>query len=189
MKNIISKFTFLFYSSTITAMMHETLRDLIPHPKNIDLTTEACRRVYWPKVVLIGSLNRAYPEMVRLYRDFEEHKVNALVPWAFFEDHTNLRERGESHWADVAEKFNVETHLQRIRASNIAYVINPDGYIGTNSTIDIGAALEAGKPVYSMEIITDNGIAVMMSGVKTPGEIISIAQREGHQPPTKPYST
>ena len=108
--------------------------------------------------------------MVRLYREFGNYKVDALVPWAFLESQ-------REHQPDVVEKFNVEAHLLRIMASDMAYVVNPDGHVGPNSTIDIGAALEAGKDVYSMERIADRGIAVMMSGIKTPAQIVSMAQQ------------
>lgn len=157
-------------------MAHEAISpDIIPHPADIDLTAEAFRRVHWPKVVLIGSLKRAFPKMVDLYRRFGDEKVDALVPWAFFEDPENLGLR-EGRWTSIAEKLVVETHLLRIKSSDIAYVVNPEGYVGANSIIDIGAALEAGKKVYTMEDIADNGIAVMMSGTKTPEEVISMAQ-------------
>lgn len=157
-------------------MSQESLRDLIPHPPDIDLTAEAYRRVNWPKVVLIGSLRRAYPDMVNLYREFGEGRVNALVPWGFLLNPENPWQP-EDRLEDIREKFVVEAHLLRIRASDFAYVVNPDGYIGPNSTIDIGAALEAGKPVYTMAPISDSGISVMTSGIKTPEEIISIAQQ------------
>lgn len=159
------------------------LGDLIPHPRDIDLTAEALRRGHWPKVVLIGSLGKAYPEMVRLYRLLGESGVDAFVPWRFLESPDELRENDPS-WTEINDKFNAEAHLLRIRASDIAYIVNPNGYVGPNSIIDIGAALAAGKPVYSMERILDNGIAALVDGIKTPGELIPMIKTA--QQPVEP---
>lgn len=120
--------------------------------------------------------------MIRLYSEFERFRVDALVPWPFFSSLEDIRQHDE-HFAGVAEKFNEEAHLLRIRTSDVAYVVNPGGYIGLNSAIDIGAALEAGKPIYSMEQVTDHGIAVMLMGVKNPQDIVSMVGEGNHSKP------
>ncbi len=149
-------------------MSQRTERDSFPHPRElgIDLTAEARKRVLWPKVGLVGSLRTAYTEMISLYRDFGKHKVDALVPWQLFD-----------YPDDLAERFSIETHLLRVLASDMIYIVNPGGYIGANTTLDIGAAVGKGKPTYSMEKLSDRGIAMTIDGIKTPAEIISLASQ------------
>lgn len=40
-------------------------------------------------------------------------------------------------------------HLQRIREADIVYVYNPEGYIGVNTTLEIGAAHALNKPIFA----------------------------------------
>ncbi len=44
-----------------------------------------------------------------------------------------------------------QDHFQAIDDSDALYVIDPDGYIGTLVTVEIGYALGKGKPVYYSE--------------------------------------
>ena len=41
-------------------------------------------------------------------------------------------------------------HLQRIREADVVYVYNPGGYIGVNTTLEIGAAHMLNKPIFAM---------------------------------------
>jgi len=41
-----------------------------------------------------------------------------------------------------------EDHFEAIQSSDAIYVINPDGYIGTMVTAEIGYALGKNKPVF-----------------------------------------
>jgi hypothetical protein len=76
---------------------------------------------------------------------------------------------------EVIESFNQETHFLRILVSDFCYVVNPGGYVGLNSAIDIGFAAGAKKYVYAMERVADIGINELVE-VKTPEDIISIGK-------------
>lgn len=149
-------------------------------PREIDFTEEAHRRGLWPKITLIGSL-RFYNEMVRLYEQFGREQINALVPWQFLKKPENPRQFDDFYtqnkrYLEIAHKFSVEAHLARVASSDIAYVANPGGYVGVNSATDIGFALGKRISVYAMEEISDMGVHVLVDGVKTPEEIVSIAK-------------
>ncbi len=144
--------------------------------REVDLTANAHRRVFWPKVVLIGSL-RFYEEMQKLYEQFEKEGIDAKVPWQFLKKEDDPRQFDEfwtqnQHSLSVANKFSVGLHLARVASSDMAYVVDPSGYVGVNSSIDIGYALGKKVPVYAMEEISDIGVRIMTDGVKTPEEII-----------------
>lgn len=148
--------------------------------REVDLTANAHRRVFWPKVVLIGSL-RFYEEMQRLYEQFEKEEIDAKVPWPFLKMEEDPRQFDEfwtqnQHSLSVANKFSVEAHLARIASSDLAYVVNPGGYVGVNSATDIGYAIGRRTPVYAIEPISDMGVHVVIDGVKTPEEIIIIGK-------------
>jgi len=42
-------------------------------------------------------------------------------------------------------------HLEQIRKADIVFIFNKDGYMGNSSTIELGAAVALGKPVYALE--------------------------------------
>lgn len=45
----------------------------------------------------------------------------------------------------------VHAHLQRIREADICYVYNPEGYVGVNTTLEIGFAHGLNKIIYVYE--------------------------------------
>ncbi len=56
------------------------------------------------------------------------------------------------------------THFEAIDSSEALYVINPDGYIGTLVSVEIGYALGAGKPVYCSEKAGSLDLDALASG-------------------------
>lgn len=40
-------------------------------------------------------------------------------------------------------------HLYKIRMADVVYLFNKDGYSGVSTTMEIGAALALGKPIYA----------------------------------------
>ena len=145
---------------------------MIPH----DLTKQHLRRVFWPKVVLIGSL-RFYDDMLRLYEEFGKERINALVPWPLLMNQDDLEYDEQRIPHAIGDPFNTETHLLRIASADIAYVVNPNGYVGLNSGIDIGYAAGKQKTLYSMMPIADIGANELIDEVKTPQEIIVMGKK------------
>ncbi|MBI4177614.1 MAG: hypothetical protein HY516_04600 [Candidatus Aenigmarchaeota archaeon] len=144
-----------------------------------DLTENARKRVFWPKVALIGSL-RFYQEMRNLYEEFGKEGIDALVPWPHYRDpedatkYDPMWSGSEEHIA-IARKQELETQLLGSRASDLAYVVNPDGLIEDRDAVVIGFTLQAGKDAYCMKRIPVRGLANKIH-VKTPQEIIEIAR-------------
>lgn len=42
-------------------------------------------------------------------------------------------------------------HLEKIRKADMAFFYNKDGYLGNSSTLELGAAVALGKPIYALE--------------------------------------
>jgi len=58
-----------------------------------------------------------------------------------------------------------QDHFQAIDDSDALYVIDPDGYIGTLVTVEIGYALGKGKPVYFSETTNTLDLDSLPQGV------------------------
>jgi nucleoside 2-deoxyribosyltransferase len=70
------------------------------------------------------------------------------------------------------DKLDMETmknlcrdHFKAIDRSDALYVIDPDGYIGTLVTVEIGYALGSGKPVYLSETANTLDLNSLAAGV------------------------
>jgi len=70
------------------------------------------------------------------------------------------------------DKLDMETmkrfcqdHFQAIDVSDALYVIDPDGYIGTLVTVEIGYTLGKGKPVYFSETTNTLDLDSLAEGV------------------------
>lgn len=44
----------------------------------------------------------------------------------------------------------VRAHLERIRQADIVFIFNPTGYVGVNTTLELGFANALNKPIYAM---------------------------------------
>ena len=64
-----------------------------------------------------------------------------------------------------------EDHFRAIRESEALYVMNPDGYIGTLVTVEIGYARGAGKPVFFSEPAGSLDLDALTHGYIARGEL------------------
>lgn len=71
-------------------------------------------------------------------------------------------------------------HLRAIFSSDLLYVVNPGGYIGMSTALEIGAAISASVPVLALETPSDPMLAQFTTTVaptKVPG---FVRHRNGH---------
>ena len=50
-------------------------------------------------------------------------------------------------------------HLKALLSSDVLYVVNPEGYVGTSTALEIGAAISASIPVFTLESPSDTVLA------------------------------
>jgi len=62
--------------------------------------------------------------------------------------------------------------LERIKQSDMTYILNFEGYVGKSVALDIGYALGLGKPVYALEPISDPDISHLLTKILTPEMLI-----------------
>ena len=96
------------------------------------------------KTICLSSSLRFKNAIRETMRRFGEIGITALFP--------NLDSGLDKEKLDMKTmKRLCQDHFQAIDDSDALYVIDPDGYIGTLVTVEIGYALGKGKPVYFSE--------------------------------------
>lgn len=68
------------------------------------------------------------------------HEIDRLTGGADSPELTDLVWKGATH-----------AHLQRVAKADIVFVINPDGYVGNSTTLELGYAIGVGKVVVAMQ--------------------------------------
>ena len=66
------------------------------------------------------------------------HKIDALC------------ENGPAELLELAWKGATHAHLNRIVKADVVYIVNPDGYVGSSTTLELGYAVGLGKLVVAM---------------------------------------
>ena len=96
------------------------------------------------KTICLSSSLRFKDAIRETMRRFGEIGITALFP--------NLDSGLDKEKLDMETmKRLCQDHFQAIGDSDALYVIDPDGYIGTLVTVEIGYTLGKGKPVYFSE--------------------------------------
>jgi hypothetical protein len=71
----------------------------------------------------------------------------------------------------------VEAHLEKIRRTDVVYLVNPGGYVGDHTLGEIYEAHHDCKPIYALEPISRESVPAIASWVKeivSPYELISL---------------
>lgn len=122
------------------------------------------------KCVVSGSFRKFYDGITKTVEEFERCGVKVLSPkvsriingggeFAILESDTTKDIR-------LLEK----NHLAAIKEADFLYVYNPEGYIGTSATMEIGWALALNKPVFSLQKPSDLVLAEFIK-VKSPKDV------------------
>jgi NTP pyrophosphatase (non-canonical NTP hydrolase) len=112
-----------------------------------------------------GSFRRFLEQVKAAMRDCAENEVNVLSPRSgsvIGEENGFVFLEGDS-----GEPKDIEAHhLQSIRRSDFLFVVNPDGYIGPNATLEVGYALALSVPVFCLQVPSETVLAEFVhSGV------------------------
>ena len=123
-------------------------------------------------VVLCGS-RRFKPEMREFGKKLKE--LGAVV----FEPYLHS---GQDEWQKLSDDYKkfvalglTHDHFYKIRMADIVFVYNKDGYCGVSTTLEIGYAVAANKPLYALSADEELCRHVLFRGiVQTPEELIKI---------------
>lgn len=64
---------------------------------------------------------------------------------------------GQDEWKDMSKEYQnfvalglTHDHIYKIKMADVVFIFNPGGYAGVSTTLEIGAALALGKPIYAL---------------------------------------
>ncbi len=122
------------------------------------------------KCVVSGSFKKFYDGIIKTIEEFERCGAKVLSPKV-----SRIINAGEEFAlleSDTTKNIKVleKKHLDAIRESDFLYVYNPEGYIGTSATMEIGWALSLDKPVFSLQKPSDLVLAEFVK-VKSPKDV------------------
>lgn len=122
------------------------------------------------KCVISGSFRKFYDGITKTAEEFERYGVKVLAPKV--SRIINADEEFAILESDTTKNIKVleKNHLDTIREADFLYVYNPEGYVGTSATMEIGWALALEKPVFSLQKPSDLVLAEFIK-VKSTKEV------------------
>lgn len=112
--------------------------------------------------VVSGSF-KFKPEIDKTIDTFEETGIKVLEPtkgWLIMPTH-EITERinyGLIRPLPTEEKLTTkqieDRFLKALARASLMYIMNPEGYMGVSTSLEIGYALSLNKPIYSFERVT-----------------------------------
>ncbi len=114
-----------------------------------DLTTHGTR------VAISGSFRKHWNQIEGARKEFTEEGARVLSP---VNGPPELEKEGFAFLrADVGSPAELEArHLSAIQRSDLLYVVNPAGYLGSSVALEIGYALAWDVPIWSSEPFTES---------------------------------
>lgn len=102
------------------------------------------------KVTISGSYHKHFDRIVEAKRAFEGLGAEVLRPRG-----ETIESKGEDLVrlrGDPDDETAIqEAQLEAIKASDLLYVVNPGGYVGSSATLEVGAARAVGIAVVTSE--------------------------------------
>ena len=103
-------------------------------------------------VVICGS-RRFKPEIKEFVKKLKKFGVVVYDPYLLNEiiEETVEYKKIPDEYKKIMALGLTHDHFYKIRTADVVYVFNKDGYAGISTTLEIGYAVAAGKPLYAME--------------------------------------
>jgi len=123
------------------------------------------------KVVISGSFRKHYSKIITYIKEFEECDWQVLSP-----KKSNIVNHESDFIILESDKDQSNTqiennHLNAIRNADILYVVNPEGYIGVSTSLEIGWALNCGVRVILQNKPTDSIIGELCEIISSPKKV------------------
>lgn len=120
------------------------------------------------KVTICGSYRKHLDRIVEAKREFEKLGATVLRPRAETPvesaDDELVRLEG-----DPAERRAVRAaQFEAIADSDLVYIVNPGGYVGSSATLEVGYAHRTGTPVVAAEEPFEADVADVVAAVGDP---------------------
>ncbi|WP_045419391.1 nucleotide pyrophosphohydrolase [Vibrio jasicida] len=106
------------------------------------------------KIVYVAGSFKNLEKMAMVVQQFRDSGIDTLI-------------------SEPLQSNGIEGCLERIRKSDITYILNYNGYVGKSVAMDIGYALGLEKTIYALEPIADPDITHLISGVISPNALVN----------------
>lgn len=121
-------------------------------------------------VVLCGS-RRFKPEIREFGKKLKELGVVVFEPYLH---------SGQDEWQKLSDDYKkfvalglTHDHFYKIKMADVVFVYNKDGYCGNSTTLEIGYAVGANKPIYALSADEELCRHVLFREIiKTPEELV-----------------
>lgn len=98
-------------------------------------------------VVLCGSA-RFKPEMREFAQKLKSAGATVYEPYLH---------SGQNEWEQLSGDYKkfialglTHDHFYKIKMADVVFIYNKNGYVGNSTTLEIGCAVAAGKPIYAL---------------------------------------
>jgi len=131
-----------------------------------------------PSISLIGSFRRHYDQIRAVAEFFATNGIAVPSPSiSRILDHEAGYVRFECDPPDLSDHDIQAATLARLLASDFVYVIAPDGYIGLDTSMEIGHLLQAGVPLFFSEPLRNVTMAIGLGAVLSPAGLLVLVTR------------
>lgn len=124
------------------------------------------------KVTVSGSFHRAMGAVQEVVQDFADRGSFVLSP----ADPRVVDEFGDFIFVASDRVRRIRTvqgrHFASIAASDLLWLVAPDGYVGLSAAMEIGFAASRGIPVFSDEVPSDLTVRQWVEVVRSPAKAI-----------------
>jgi len=122
-------------------------------------------------VVICGS-RRFKPEIRKFATTLKKLGVTVYEP------HLHS---GQKEWEKLSDQYKKFTalglthdHIYKIRMADVVYLFNKGGYSGVSTSIEVGAALALGKPIYARAQVKDITVTNFIHAVASPFKLLKL---------------
>ena len=130
------------------------------------------------RVTVSGSFRKHLARISDVIRELEDAGVEVASPRSVRAEREHrgfVRVEGDKGSAREIELG----HLRALLSSDALYVVNPEGYVGTSTALEIGAAVSALIPVFTLESPSDVVLA-QLSRVVPPRCVAEVLRANGN---------
>jgi ADP-ribose pyrophosphatase YjhB (NUDIX family) len=139
-------------------------------------------------VSIIGSFRQHYDEVTRAAAAFTSAGIEVLSPKiSRIMNPGSKYVRFESDPPSSSDQDIQATTFERLFASNLIYVVAPNGYVGPTTSFELGRCLERDIPIYFSEQPADLAVALPSTAVLDPASLIKrLTSKHPRRPRVKP---
>ena len=123
------------------------------------------------KTVISGSFDKFKPEIDLTIDEFQDLNVTVLAPekgWLYIPSAKQSNKHFRPLPTEIGKTIKQieDEFLKALDKSDILYVLNPEGFIGSSASLEIGFAVGKGIPIFSKKKILAENDSITQSFIQ-----------------------